>query len=295
MFSLYASRIEKKVRRSRVYRRLFFPPYRQTPDISGQTMLFVCGLHKSGTSALHRVIRNHPDVSGFRDTGHREDEGQFLQTLYTPDASFGGPGRFAFAQVEDDDHDPTQARATLLREWAPYFENLAAPILVEKSPANILRIKWLQRVFPESVFLVVVRHPIPVSFATKKWSKSSLVELVTHWWVAHERLLGGLRFARKALVIRYEDLVSNPAEGLACLQSLIGVDTPFTATSLSDKNQRYFNDRTARNDPDRALAEKFGHWACESLEVFGYSMEAPFFDANAKRIVVTEGQPVHGD
>ena len=35
----------------------------------GQRMVFVCGLHRSGTSVVHRCLREHPEVSGFSDTG----------------------------------------------------------------------------------------------------------------------------------------------------------------------------------------------------------------------------------
>ena len=59
-------------------------------------ILFIGGLHRSGTSILHRIMRVHPDISGFTDTGVPEDEGQHLQTLFPVGMAFGGPGRFGF-------------------------------------------------------------------------------------------------------------------------------------------------------------------------------------------------------
>ena len=47
----------------------------------GRRYVFVCGLHRSGTSLITRSLMDHPEVSGFRDTGAIEDEGQFLQTV----------------------------------------------------------------------------------------------------------------------------------------------------------------------------------------------------------------------
>jgi len=44
-------------------------------------IVFVAGLHRSGTSLVHRCLAAHPDVSGFADTGVPEDEGQHLQTV----------------------------------------------------------------------------------------------------------------------------------------------------------------------------------------------------------------------
>ena len=51
---------------------------------------------RSGTSILHRLLREHSDTSGFSDTGVPEDEGQYLQTVYAREAASGGPGQFAF-------------------------------------------------------------------------------------------------------------------------------------------------------------------------------------------------------
>jgi len=44
--------------------------------------VFIAGLHRSGTSVLARCLREHPQISGFRNTGVPEDEGQHLQDVY---------------------------------------------------------------------------------------------------------------------------------------------------------------------------------------------------------------------
>ncbi len=61
-----------------------------------KNIIFLAGLHRSGTSLLHRIICGHPEISGFLGTDVPEDEGQHLQTVYEPGSSFGGPGKFAF-------------------------------------------------------------------------------------------------------------------------------------------------------------------------------------------------------
>ena len=67
-----------------------------TSPFDGKTLVFVGGLHRSGTSLLHRCLAEHPDASGFRGTGVPEDEGQHLQSVYRPARAHGGPGRFGF-------------------------------------------------------------------------------------------------------------------------------------------------------------------------------------------------------
>ena len=58
-------------------------------------LLFIGGLHRSGTSLIHRCISSHPQVAGFHDTGVLEDEGQYLQGVYPIGQAHGGPGRVA--------------------------------------------------------------------------------------------------------------------------------------------------------------------------------------------------------
>ena len=60
--------------------------------------VFICGLHRSGTTILHECMRDHPDISGFYDTGAPHDEGQHLQDVFLPAYKFGGPGKFGFDQ-----------------------------------------------------------------------------------------------------------------------------------------------------------------------------------------------------
>jgi hypothetical protein len=53
-----------------------------TYDASRQRLVFVGGLHRSGTTLLGRLIAQHPDVSGFAETGVPADEGQHLLSVY---------------------------------------------------------------------------------------------------------------------------------------------------------------------------------------------------------------------
>ncbi|MEP6640740.1 MAG: sulfotransferase [Gaiellales bacterium] len=83
-------------------------------------LVFVGGLHRSGTSLVHRCLASHPEVSGFSDTGVPEDEGQHLQTVYPPDFRLGGAGRVAVERgAERSALATAQSRARLVAEWGP--------------------------------------------------------------------------------------------------------------------------------------------------------------------------------
>jgi sulfotransferase family protein len=181
-------------------------------------LLFVCGLHRSGTSLVHRSIAAHPHVSGFKDTGVPEDEGQHLQSVYPPARKYGGAGVFGFhpeAHLTETSPLATEANSILLlREWARHWRP-DAEVWVEKSPPNIIRTRFLQALFPDARFLVIVRHPVAVAGATKKWAHTSWRSLIDHWVKCHDILAADAPHIRRLRLVRYEDFVSAPDARLA--------------------------------------------------------------------------------
>ena len=177
----YASRTLNHQRKRR-------KPLLEIPDIDDRRFLFIGGLHRSGTSILHRLLREHPLTSGFHDTGVMEDEGQHLQSVIPAAHAYGGPGEFAF---HPDAHLTETSRLishhnrdTLLKEWGAYY-NLEKQILLEKSPPNLIRSRFFRQMFPHSSFVFIVRHPIAVALATEKWSNRTIIERLLHWHSAH--------------------------------------------------------------------------------------------------------------
>jgi hypothetical protein len=100
-------------------------------------------------------------------------------------------------------------------------------LLLEKSPSNLLRGRSLQRLFPGSHFLLVTRHPVVVSLATRKWARSSLPRLLEHWARAHDILGGDLFRIEHARIARKEDLVETGRGLLAEIYASVGLpDAP---------------------------------------------------------------------
>jgi hypothetical protein len=57
----------------------------------------------------------------------------------------------------------------LFEEWSHYWD-LEKKILIEKSPPNLIKTRFLQSHFPRSTLITIIRHPIAVAFATKRFT-----------------------------------------------------------------------------------------------------------------------------
>lgn len=209
-------------------------------------LIFICGLHRSGTSLLENYLYANFSVSSLRGPV-KENEGQFLQDVYKPAHYYGGAGKFAFSKTMQDDlrilNDYSSYATRILNSWTQYTVGTGS-FLVEKSPPNITKIWWLRKVFPDAIFIVWTRDPRAVSGATLKWSKTSLEELMQHWSTAYS-------FAKddiddKTIRMRYEDFCNSPEHcleqsGIAELlpRRPVPLDLPNRFATISNSNSEY--------------------------------------------------------
>ena len=198
--------------------------------LAGHRLVFVAGLHRSGTTPLTRVLAAHPQVSGFSGTGATEDEGQHLQQVYPPARAYGGPGRFALDPrshlTETSPPATAENAARLAASWGAHWD-LDRPVLIEKSPPNLVMTRFLQQLFPQAQFVVIVRHPVVVALGTDKWLRGrSLRTPVANWFAAHDTFLADLPSLRSVHVVRYEALVQDPVGELDAIGGFLGLDSP---------------------------------------------------------------------
>ena len=230
---------------------------------------------------LHRLLRAHPDTSGFANTGVWEDEGQHLQNVFPNARHFAGPGRFAFdPEARLTETSPLVSPANccrLLRQWGAYYD-LTKTVLLEKSPPNLIRARFFQALLPDTRFVFIVRHPIAVAYATQKWTQTSFAELLLHWCLAHRLMLGDLGALDHALVLRYEDLVAAPEPSVDAAFRLADLTPIQTSERIENHNPRYFaiweEERSAWNDGEAALTDL----AATTMAVFGYRLTPPLVE-----------------
>lgn len=247
--------------------------------IEGKQLIFIGGLHRSGTSLLFKILRDHPEISGFEGTGVPEDEGQLLQSVYPPAHNFGGPGRFGFdSRAFLDEHSPLVSRANaekLFREWTRYWD-LEARFLLEKSPPNLVRARFLQALFPRAFFIMLLRHPVAVAFATRKWSRTSIPALIEHWVLCHERFARDRPQLRKVLTLKYEALVQAPERCMDRIYRFLSLPAaPVGRAVESGINEEYFQRWRQARDRHLAIAAALVRCFERRVRAFGYSLEDP--------------------
>jgi hypothetical protein len=177
--------------------------------------VFVCGLQRSGTSVLARNIARLENCTSFKNTGVLQDEGQYLQDVYPTDREYGGTGRFGFdprAHLTETSALLTPQNIDKLRRaWDLYWEK-DKRICLEKTPGNLIMTRFLQAVFPDAYFIVVRRHPVPVSMATQRWkvSISSLYSLFQHWLRCYGIFDEDKKYLKHVYELKYEDYIQDP-------------------------------------------------------------------------------------
>jgi hypothetical protein len=246
--------------------------------IQKHKFIFICGLHRSGTSLLYKILKEQKNISGLENTNEIEDEGQFVQSIYSPAYKFGGVGRFGFnkdAELNEESKLITKKnRNKLYDEWSKYWDT-DKEFLLEKSPPNIIRTRFLQAMFPNSYFINITRHPIATSLATKKWSKTSLDSLINHWITCHKKLNHDKIKISRIIDIKYEDLIKNTDNVLQLISNFL--ETEINSPKIQIRkgiNIKYFNiwEKRRKNIFKRNNIKKIINKYEDEINVFNYSL-----------------------
>jgi hypothetical protein len=171
------------------------------------------------------------DCTGLKNTGVFEDEGQFLQDVYPTASVYGGSSRCGFDprmhRIESSDLLAPEKVARLRATWHSYWDN-SKSVFVEKTPENFLMTRFLQAAFPNSYFVVIKRHPVPVSIAGQRWTVNitALNRMFQHWLLCYEIFEQDKKYLKHVYELRYEDYVENPDKYHQEIAAFIGTRVP---------------------------------------------------------------------
>jgi len=211
---------------------------------ANHSVVLVGGPHRGGTTLLWRLIAQHPNVSSFGTRVPSDySEGAFLQSVLPtfgvgeellscqrPHSRPRGVGSYALLPgshlIETSSLNNTRNRLRLLSEWGAYWD-LRNPILLEKTPTNMVASRLLQALLPlPTAFVFISRHPLAVALAERHMascSRHGLPMRLLNWIAAHQTLAADLPHLHAARVLRYEDLVTSPHSCLGKLSRWLGL------------------------------------------------------------------------
>ncbi len=244
--------------------------------------VFLAGLHRSGTTLLARLLAAQPEISGFSGTGVPADEGQHLQTVYPAAAVYGGPGRFGFAPeshlTESSPLATKESARRIFEEWSPHWD-LSRPVLLEKSPPNLLKTRFLQALYPGAAFVVIIRHPIPVSVPTAKWRGTRRYDrMLEHWLRCHALFEVDREHLERVHVLTYEQLVRDPDGVLRGIFDFLELDPiPPSEPVEAGANEKYFRQwqELKRDLRMRAFLDLVSLRYERPVRRYGYSLLSP--------------------
>lgn len=197
--------------------------------------LFLIGCYNSGTTLVARLLSTHPEISAL------PTEGQFLTDQLVKDHRIGLPRMWHkhedLFRMTEGDEGPDVRR--IKKEWALRLDR-SRPVLVEKSPPNTARTRWLQSNFENAHFVYLMRNGYAVAEGIRRKGRPhhrpegwSIAEAAGQWRRSIEVVLEDAPHLDRLLWVRYEDLTADPTTVLTEITSFVGL-RPYEESHLPE-------------------------------------------------------------
>lgn len=119
--------------------------------------IIILGNTRSGTTIVQKVTAVHPEVVDWYEP----------RTLWL----YADPGRAHDEFGEDDATD--KVKRHVRAQFLKYQKQHGNRVVMEKTPANILKIPYVRAIFPEATYLFIVRNPFSfISSVELKWQRT---------------------------------------------------------------------------------------------------------------------------
>lgn len=199
---------------------------------------FLVGCGRSGTTLLRAMCDAHPDLAVPPEShfvvplaryGRADgplDVGSFVDHLYAQE-------RFRLWELDraavaaEFDRSPPRSYADAVRAvFSLWAAGQGKQRYADKTPGYVLHIPLLARLFPEAVFVHLVRdgRDVASSFCDLGWAET-VEQAALHWQLRVRRgqRAGHALPAHRYYELRYEDLVGDPEGSLRRLCEVIGL------------------------------------------------------------------------
>src|SRR3954453_22692811 len=201
--------------------------------------VFIVGTMRSGSTLFRLILDAHPRIAISEETGFM---GGLAAAKHIPNWRHGQNWfeRLGYSEQEFD----ARVREFYSGMFERHAHSQGKKRWGEKTPFHSRHIAQMARVFPDSVFVGIVRHPGAVVHSLTRKFHYGIEDATAYWDSTNKEILrrglelGGDRFA----LVRYEDLVLHPEETLRELVDWLG-------EPWSDDLLRHANVQAARGAP----------------------------------------------
>jgi sulfotransferase family protein len=185
------------------------------PERTGaQGPIFVVGSMRSGSTLLRLILDSHPDIAVSPETGFM---GGLLAAKSIPNWRYGKEWytRLDWTEAEVEE----RLRDFYSGMFRRYASSQGKRRWGEKTPFHTNHMAAMARVFPDAVFVGIVRHPGAVAASLRKSFHYSFPEALSYWEATNLAMLrAGTALGNRFAACRYEDIV---LEGEPVLRELL--------------------------------------------------------------------------
>lgn len=188
--------------------------------------IFVVGSMRSGSTMLRLILDSHPHIAVGPETGFM---GALLSTKDIPAWRFGKGWyeRLNWTEQEVDE----RLRDFYTGMFHRYATEQGKQRWGEKTPFHTGHMAEMARVFPDAVFVGIVRHPGAVAASLRKNFHYTIPNAVSYWMATNLDLVrAGADLGQRFLACRYEDLVVESEPVLRELMTFL--DEPWSPNLL---------------------------------------------------------------
>lgn len=210
--------------------------------------IFVVGSMRSGSTMLRLILDSHPNIAIGAETGFMA---ALMATRVIPNWRYGAEWYRRIEWTEDE------LNARLRDFYAGMFERYASaqgkPRWGEKTPFHTSHMPAMAEVFPDAVFVGIVRHPGAVAASLQKNFNYTFSDALPYWEATNlDMLRAGTELGPRFVACRYEELVH---EDEPVLRELIGwLGEPWSDAVL--QHHKVQRDKGARRAADGSTSTR---------------------------------------
>lgn len=185
-------------------------PAGAAPATRGRGPIFVVGSMRSGSTMLRLILDSHPDIAIGAETGFM---GALLAAKTIPNWRYGDRWyeRLGCTEAEMD----VRLHEFYGEMFARYAAAQGKRRWGEKTPFHTAHIPAMAQVFPDAVFVGIVRHPGAVAASLRDNFHYEFIDAVSYWTATNLDLIrAGAALGPRFVLCRYEDLVTDSEKSL---------------------------------------------------------------------------------